>query len=103
MTYYCKKCGYRGPSQVSHQRPNGTGECGYIAQLVAAGPSENAAMAQTTAQRQRAYKESMKEAGYVRLEGYVTREQREKYRQLGGDEWLRKAIDRAKVKEGDRG
>jgi hypothetical protein len=58
----------------------------------------NADMAQTTAQRQRAYKESMKEAGYVRLEAYVTREQREKYRQLGGDEWLRKAIDRAKVK-----
>jgi hypothetical protein len=29
--YWCNKCGYRGPEQVNHQRPNGTGECGYIA------------------------------------------------------------------------
>jgi predicted Holliday junction resolvase-like endonuclease len=55
-------------------------------------------MAQSTAERQRAFKESMKEAGYVRLEAYVTREQREKFRQLGGDEWLRKKIEAAKVK-----
>lgn len=58
-------------------------------------------MAQTVAQRQRAYKESMKEAGYVRLEAYVTKEQREKFRQLGGDEWLRKRIDRAKKEKQD--
>lgn len=32
--YWCKKCGYRGMDQVVHQRPNGTGECGYIASLV---------------------------------------------------------------------
>jgi hypothetical protein len=54
-------------------------------------------MAQSTAQRQRAYKQSMKEAGYVRLDAYVTKDQREKFRDLGGDEWLRKAIDRAKI------
>jgi predicted Holliday junction resolvase-like endonuclease len=53
-------------------------------------------MAQTTAQRQRAYKESMKESGYVRLEAYVTKEQRDKFRALGGDEWLRKRINAAK-------
>lgn len=52
--------------------------------------------AKTTADRQRAFKESMKEAGYVRLEAYVTKEQREKFRALGGDAWLRKKIDAAK-------
>jgi hypothetical protein len=62
------------------------------------GSIDNRDMAQTTAQRQRAYKESMKEAGYVRLEGYVSPEQREKYKALGGEKWLRRAIDRAKVK-----
>lgn len=56
-------------------------------------------MAQSTAERQRAFKQAMKDAGYVRLEAYVTREQREKFRQLGGDEWLRKKIDGAKPKE----
>lgn len=53
-------------------------------------------MPQSTAERQRAFKEAMKEAGYVRLEAYVTREQREKFRRLGGDEWLRKKIEQAK-------
>lgn len=55
-------------------------------------------MPQSTAERQRAFKEAMKEAGYVRLEAYVTREQREKFRRLGGDEWLRKKIEQAKEK-----
>lgn len=32
--YRCKKCGYSGPEQINHQRPNGSGECGYIASLV---------------------------------------------------------------------
>lgn len=58
-----------------------------------------AAMAQTTAQRQQAFKQAMAEAGYVRLEAWVTREQREKFRQIGGDDWLRKKIDAAKPKE----
>lgn len=31
-SYYCRKCSYSGPVQVGHQRPNGTGVCGYIAQ-----------------------------------------------------------------------
>lgn len=53
-------------------------------------------MAKTTAERQRAFKEAMKEAGFVRLEAYVTKEQREKFRRLGGDDWLRKKIDKAK-------
>ena len=52
-------------------------------------------MPQTTAERQRAFKEAMREAGYVRLEAYVTKEQREKFRQLGGDDWLRKQIEKA--------
>jgi hypothetical protein len=52
-------------------------------------------MPQSTAERQRAFKEAMKEAGFVRLEAYVTREQREKFRQIGGDDWLRKKIDSA--------
>jgi DnaJ-class molecular chaperone len=32
--YWCNKCGYRGTEQIGHQRPNGTGECGYIARQV---------------------------------------------------------------------
>jgi hypothetical protein len=60
---------------------------------------QNCGMAQSTADRQRAFKESMKEAGFVRLEAYVTKEQREKFRALGGDEWLRKKIDAARLKE----
>lgn len=61
---------------------------------------QNAAMAQTIAQRQKAFKDSMREAGYVRLEAWVTKAQRDKFRnELGGDEWLRKKIDGAKPKE----
>lgn len=59
---------------------------------------DNTSMGKTTAERQRAFKEAMKEAGFVRLEAYVTKEQREKFRQLGGDDWLRKKIDAAKVR-----
>jgi transcriptional/translational regulatory protein YebC/TACO1 len=55
--------------------------------------------AKTNAQRQKAYKDAQKAAGFVRLEGYVTFAQREKLKALGGDAWLRKAIDRAKVPE----
>jgi hypothetical protein len=55
-------------------------------------------MAQSTADRQRAFKAAMKEAGFVRLEAYVTKEQRDKFRQIGGDEWLRKKIEAAKPK-----
>lgn len=29
---YCNKCGYFGPDQI-HYRPNGLGECGYIARI----------------------------------------------------------------------
>jgi hypothetical protein len=54
-------------------------------------------IAKTSAQRQQAYKAAQRAAGMVRLEAYVTLEQREKFRDLGGDEWLRKAIDRAKI------
>lgn len=28
--YLCNKCGYTGPVQSGHQRPNGTGECDYM-------------------------------------------------------------------------
>lgn len=63
-------------------------------------PLDNAAMAKTTAERQADFKQAMKDAGYVRLEAYVTKEQREKFRALGGDEWLRKKIDKATVKDG---
>jgi DNA segregation ATPase FtsK/SpoIIIE-like protein len=61
-------------------------------------PSENDDMAQTTAERQKAFKAAQKAAGLVRLEAYVTKDQRIKFRALGGDPWLRKKIDRAKVK-----
>lgn len=60
--------------------------------------AENERMAKTPAERQAEFKQAMKDAGYVRLEAYVTREQREKFRQLGGDAWLRERIERAKVK-----
>ena len=53
--------------------------------------------AQTTAQRQQAYKAAQKAAGLVRLEAYITAEQRDKFRVLGGDEWLRKKISAAKL------
>jgi hypothetical protein len=52
---------------------------------------------QSTAERQKAFKGAMKQAGMVRLEAWVTREQRDKFRQLGGDEWLRKRINAAKL------
>lgn len=32
-SYRCVKCGYVGPQQIGHQRPNGKGECGYIAHV----------------------------------------------------------------------
>lgn len=54
--------------------------------------------AKTNAQRQQAFKAAQKEAGYVRLEAYVTKEQRDKFRALGGDSWLRALIDRARAK-----
>lgn len=60
---------------------------------------QNPPMPQSVADRQRAFKESMKEAGFVRLEAYVTKEQREKFRRLGGDEWLRKKIEQAKKRD----
>lgn len=53
-------------------------------------------VAQTAAERQKAFKDALKAAGFVRLESYVTAEQREKFRRLGGDEWLRNRIDKAK-------
>lgn len=61
-------------------------------------PRDNAPMPQTVAERQRAFKASQKAAGLVKVEAWVTLEQREKFRELGGDEWLRKRIDAAKVK-----
>lgn len=60
---------------------------------------QNPPMAQSVAQRQRTFKAAMKAAGYVKLEAWVTLEQREKFRQVGGDEWLRDRINRAKPKE----
>jgi hypothetical protein len=57
-----------------------------------------AGMAQSTAERQKAFKAAQREAGMVRLEGYVTKEQRVKFFALGGWKWLRDKIDRAKVK-----
>lgn len=57
---------------------------------------QNAAMAKTLAQRQADFRKAMKEAGFVLLTSYVTKEQRDKFRALGGDEWLRKKIDAAK-------
>lgn len=53
--------------------------------------------AKTTTERQRAFKAAQAAAGRVRLEAYVSTEQREKFRAIGGDEWLRKQIDKAKL------
>lgn len=53
-------------------------------------------MAKTLAERQADFRQSMKDAGYVKLEAWVTKEQRDKFRSIGGDEWLRKKIDAAK-------
>lgn len=36
--YFCNKCGYGGPVQTGHQRPNGTGECDYMAALKPSSP-----------------------------------------------------------------
>jgi len=54
--------------------------------------------AKTPAERQRAFKASMKAAGFVKLEAYVTQDQRAKFRALGGDDWLRKKIKTAPIK-----
>lgn len=61
--------------------------------------AENERMAKTTAERQAEFKQAMKDAGFVRLEAYVTPEEREKFRQIGGDVWLRKKINAARVPE----
>jgi hypothetical protein len=55
-------------------------------------------MPKSLAQRQAEFKAAQKAAGLVRLEAYVTKDQRIKFRALGGDPWLRKKIDQAKVK-----
>jgi ribosomal protein S9 len=59
----------------------------------------NAGMAKTLAQRQADFRKAMKDAGFVLLTAYVTKEQRDKFRQIGGDEWLRERINKAKPKE----
>jgi hypothetical protein len=38
-TYFCNKCGYFGPVQVFHQRPNGSGKCDYMASLMEPSPA----------------------------------------------------------------
>jgi hypothetical protein len=60
--------------------------------------ADNERMAKTVAERQKEFKEAQAAAGMVRLEAWVTKEQREKFRRLGGDEWLRKKIDATKEK-----
>lgn len=49
--------------------------------------------AQTPAQRQQAFKASQREAGMVRLDIWLTKEQRDRLTALGGVTWLRKKID----------
>jgi hypothetical protein len=61
--------------------------------------AENRHMAQSAAERQKTFKQSMRDAGFVRLEAYVTPEEREKFRALGSDVWLRQKINAAKVKK----
>jgi hypothetical protein len=53
--------------------------------------------ARTTAERQKAFKAAQKAAGFVRLEAYVTKDQREAFRGLGGDTWLRMVLDMSKI------
>jgi hypothetical protein len=54
--------------------------------------------AQTTAQRQKAFKAAQRAAGLVRVEFYATEAQRAKVGRLGGSAWLLKQIDKAKEK-----
>jgi hypothetical protein len=65
-------------------------------ELIEAIGRHNDGMAKTVAERQRDFKAAMKAAGFVKLEAWVTLAQREKFRQIGGDEWLRKRIDAAR-------
>ena len=58
---------------------------------------ENQAMAQSNKERQQAFKAAQAAAGRVRVEVYITKEQRDKLAALGGAEWLRQAIDAAEV------
>ncbi|MDQ0022943.1 hypothetical protein J2X90_000729 [Variovorax paradoxus] len=37
---YCNKCGYFGPDQI-HDRPNGSGPCGYLACVRPTPPAPN--------------------------------------------------------------
>lgn len=41
---FCNKCGYFGPDTL-HQRPNGSGECGYLSMLCKRAPQEAAPVA----------------------------------------------------------
>lgn len=60
---------------------------------------QDAMTAQTPAQRQQKVKAAKREAGLVRLEAYVTKDEREKYKAIGANVWLRKKINAAKLKE----
>lgn len=39
--FFCNRCGYSGPVQTGHQRPNGTGECNYMAVPVTHGAEDS--------------------------------------------------------------
>jgi hypothetical protein len=54
--------------------------------------------AKTPAERQRAFKAAQAAAGMVRFELYLSPAQQAKLKALGGSDWLRARIDRAKVK-----
>lgn len=55
-------------------------------------------IAKTSAERQRAFKAAQAAAGMVRFELYLSPPQQAKLKALGGSDWLRARIDRAKVK-----
>lgn len=53
--------------------------------------------AKPSAERQRAYREAAKKADRVRLPYYVTSIEAAKLKALGGADWLRDRINRAKL------
>jgi hypothetical protein len=52
----------------------------------------------TSAQRQKSFRQTRAAEGLVRLEAYVSRELRDKFKRIGGADWLRKQLARAKDK-----
>ena len=64
---------------------------------IGSGQSRPMSTPKTPAERQAAFKTARRASGMVRIDVYVSAAQRAKFGLLGGSEWLRKRIDRARV------